>query len=111
MVDTGAQFGMRSPEMGNCSVVPVWRVECGGQVYRARMPVLLKLYREGDGYVAENEALNLVAGGSSQADAIEDAVDTLGAQIVHYRTVDAGMVTGLAVQLRDAYRRNFQLGR
>lgn len=107
-VNTGRQVGIEDPEPGYSSLIPVWTVPGTGRNFEARRPVMIKLYREGDGYIAENEALDIIAGGYSQDEALLEAVETLGIQIEHYKNLAANQVVGRAVGLRETYRNNFE---
>lgn len=107
-VNTGRQFGIADPEPGYSSLIPVFNVPGTGRTFEARKAVMIKLYREGDGYVAENESLDIIAGGSSQDEALLEAVETLGIQIEHYKSLAENQVVGRAVILRETYRNNFE---
>ncbi len=90
-------------------VIPLWDLEVGGQVVRPAIPVGIKLRREGDCFLAENDALALYGSGFSPEDAIADFRATASYFVAEYRSLGPDDVVGLGARLRETFLLAFPL--
>lgn len=82
---------------------PIWRFGSESKKFRAKIPILVKIYRDEDLFFAENEKLVVCGTGESSREALEDFCLHIVHFFEYYRNLDKGKLTGDALRLKALY--------
>lgn len=108
-VETGSSMSMFQ-HVSAASVeirVPLFGVNDGATQLRARRPIVVRLYQEGEWQVAENESLNVIAHGESLGDAMADFQKVVVHLFSHYSQSREADLTAEALRLKHLYADTF----
>ena len=83
--------------------MPITEIDINGERKSLLRPILFGVAREGEVYIVENQALNIVASGETVAEAIADAKDTIVNDFGFYSTTPESGLVGLGVKLKKVY--------
>jgi len=83
--------------------IPVWKVFQKGKVFRATKPISVRVYREGDFYLAENERLVVCGTGTSREEAFEDFCSHLVHFFRYYKKLNKKKAGAEALRLKELF--------
>ena len=90
------------------SLHPVWVLNINDNVRSFTKPVVLRVFRQGDHFFAENEYLDICGCGSVPAEALQEAIDDMVYYFNHYTQLNEEQVVGFGATLRNRYSTLFQ---
>ena len=85
-------------------LLPLWEVLTEGVLVRPSKPVGIRLRREGDEFLAENDTLGIYSSGESAEEAVVEFHEVLSYFIEHYRSTPEAALVGQAIALKSTFR-------
>lgn len=83
---------------------PMWRIYVESKKFHTSKPIIVRIYRDGNLFFAENENLAVCGTGDTPESALQD----LRVHIIHffdyYREIDEGKLTGDSLRLKALYK-------
>jgi hypothetical protein len=98
-IDAESRYGIAAIDQP----IPVWRVFHKGKEYRASKPISVRVYREGEFFLAENERLVVCGTGASRQEAFEDFCSHLVHFSRYYEALNERKARGDALRLKALF--------
>lgn len=91
----------------NERLIPLWELTVNGVAMVPALPVGIRLKREDNLFLAENDALSIYGSGRTPEEAIRDFKDTASSFAAEYRGLSEDEVIGLGAVIRANFLRVF----
>lgn len=82
----------------------MWRLPAKGKTLYSAKPILVRVYRDGDLFFAENETLDVYGTGDTPQNAIHDLVVHIVHFFKYYKDIDENKLMGNALKLKALYQ-------
>lgn len=96
-----------SERMPSAGLFPLWEFPARPRPLRALKPILTKIYRDEELFIAENETLDVWGSGETQQEAIKDFREQVVHFYKHYKNLSDDKLMGLAIKLKEVYSNLF----
>lgn len=83
---------------------PIWKLQTKTRIFSTPKPILVKIYRDGGLFFAENENLVVCGTGNTPRDALEDLCIDIIYFFEYYRDLDESQLIGDAIRLKQLYQ-------